>query len=145
MELQTHIKTYPTFWQYLPLVNQASGSTLYPYIFVTKHIYENLISSNPDPRYTALIKHEEIHLTRQKQIGVFKFILLYLFSPSFRLNEELLAYKVTFEELQKASLAIDEDTLSKKLSGPLYLWATSYKNAKTQIAALLDKAPTPQT
>jgi hypothetical protein len=139
MQIPHYVKKYPWFWKYIPILNQANGNTIYPIILLKEDAITNLQTKNPDPRYIALLKHEEKHLERQKQLGVAKHLLKYLVSPKFRFEEELIAYKITIKELKKNNIALDIDRLSKNLSGPLYLWSAPYKKAKQALEKAWNK------
>ena len=57
----------------------------------------------------------------------------YLFFPKSRVEEELSAYKVQFSYLKKNKTEYDLERIARAFSGPIYLWAKSYKDAKEMI------------
>jgi hypothetical protein len=67
----------------------VKGLVKYPYIYLRKSIYENILSTNPDPLNIGIFLHELEHLRRMEKIGKFKFKLLYIISNKFRFKEEI--------------------------------------------------------
>jgi hypothetical protein len=98
---------------------------IYPNIYLPKKVFDNLKSKNPDPKYIDVLVHEQKHLKRQKEIGLLKWGIKYVFSPKFRLSEEILAIK--------AQKKIDVKKSAKDLSSWIYLWMVSYKTAKKKL------------
>lgn len=92
------VKTIKIVWKF-PWSSKYKAFVIppFPVIFVAPHILNNLQSESPSPKSISVLEHETKHFERQKQIGWFKFGLLYLFSPKFRLEEELAATKVAMD------------------------------------------------
>ena len=119
-----------SFWDILLYGSRgAKGVTKYPYIYFHKVIYDDLISTNPNPINIAMVLHEFEHIKRMDQIGKSKFKLKYLFSGQFRLQEEIEADKPRFKYLKKLNIKPDLDNRAKILSGAVYFWMISYKKA----------------
>lgn len=134
MELPSYIKPKPIWFKFIPILNQYTANSLYPFIFVPKDIFENLKTKEPNQKYLALLAHEGTHYERQKQTGWLKFALKYLFIPKFRLKEELIAVKVGIKYLKIRRYPFDFEEKSKKSSQNLYLWPISkyYKKARLE-------------
>ncbi|HWA52240.1 MAG TPA: hypothetical protein VG895_04250 [Patescibacteria group bacterium] len=133
MELPSNvkIKTFP--WTALPLLGKYTAHAIYPNIYIPKNIYENLKSKNPNPEYVSVLLHEQTHIKRQKQAGWFIWGLKYCFSRNFRFNEEFEAIKTQIKYLKSKNMKFDTARRAKYLSGPLYLWCISYKEAKEKL------------
>jgi len=133
MELPSYIKPKPTWFKFLPILNQYNANSLYPYIFVPKDIFDNLKTNNPNQKYLALLAHEGTHYERQKQIGWLKFAVKYLLMPKFRFKEELIAVKVGMKYLKMRKIPFDFDERSKKSAKNLYLWPISKHYGKSKL------------
>jgi hypothetical protein len=110
---------------HIPWYNNNIAQGLYPNVYLPKKVFENLKSKNPDPKYIAILAHEQKHVERQKEMGPFKWGMKYVFSPKFRFDEEILAIK--------AQKMIDVEKSAKDLSSWIYLWMVSYKTAKEKL------------
>lgn len=130
------VKVKPFLWQFLPWFSSYTAQAIYPYIFVSKKVFENLQSKNPNPRFIATLEHEKRHLEREKEVGFLKFGLKYLFSPKFRFQEELIADKEAMKLLKKRGLPFNIEKGAKYLSSWLYLWAVSEEKAKKELTEL---------
>jgi hypothetical protein len=97
-----------------------------------KAIYNNLQSYKPLPQYQALLLHEQEHWQQQKN-GGFVWFVKYIFHKDFRFYEELKAYKVQQQFLKKYKQNLDVVKISKLLSGMMYLWCTSFENARKKL------------
>lgn len=86
-----------------------SGFTMWPFIFVS-----------PDADKT-IIPHEMVHYKRQAWWSPI-WLLLYLLLPSFRLKEEVLAYRVSMVHGMRANDAVH--------------WLTTYRTGITHEQAL---------
>lgn len=133
MKLPPYVRPYPKIWKWLPFTKSFGGNTIYPYIFLREDYYQDLLTDNPKPQSVAVLKHEEFHKSRQHEMGLFRFILGNYFLPRARLEEELHAYEVSMREWKKAGLEFPIESLAKNLSGWMYLWVTSYDDAKTKL------------
>lgn len=137
MELPTNIKSLPKFFSIFFLTKNIGGITLYPSIFLKNEIYEDLQKDRPNPKNLALLAHEREHLERQKETGQIKFFVKYALFPRFRFKEEMIANKKFVEVLKENKLPFDSNLYAKYLSGPMYFWCVSYKEAKEELDKLL--------
>lgn len=135
MKLPPNVKPKNFIWNMFPF-SKYTAQAIYPNIYFTKEVYENLKSSKPNPRYIAALKHEQTHIERQKRAGWLKWELSYIFLPRFRFNEEFEAIKASMKYLKSKNCTFDINKSAKYLSGWLYLWCVSYQKAKSE----LDKA-----
>jgi hypothetical protein len=123
-----NVKRKPLLIDIIPGVGRDTGTTIYPYVFLGRLIYKDAFGANPNPYTVGLILHEQEHLTRMKRYGVVKWYFHYLFSPTFRLEEELGAYALQFAHIKHAGLTVNLATIARFLSSWLYLWVGSYKD-----------------
>ncbi len=105
------------------------GFVNYPYIYFNIDIYEDIISTNPDPLNIGMVLHEFEHIKRIEKMGKYKFIFLYSISNKFRLKEEIEADKSRFKYLKDLNININLEERARKLSGIIYFWMISYKKA----------------
>ncbi len=133
MRLDSNIKLKPWWWGVVPMLSKYTANAIYPNIYLPKEVYENLLSNNPKPKWIAILKHEQEHITREKEFGAIMFGLKYLFSPKFRFQEELIAIKVQMKYLKSVGETFDTNKAATFLSGRLYLWPISYKLAKRSL------------
>jgi len=127
------IKIKPFLWQFLPWLSSYTAQAIYPNIYVSKKVFENLKSKNPNPRFIAILEHEIKHLQRQKELGIIKFGIKYLLSPKFRFQEELLAIKEEMRYLKSKKLLFSIERAAKYLSSWLYFWMIPYQKAKEEL------------
>jgi len=90
MELPSNVRIKKGLWNIFPF-SKYTAQAIYPNIYFTKDVFEDLKSNSPNPRYIAALKHEQTHIERQKKVGWVNWGLRYIFSPNFRFNEELIA------------------------------------------------------
>lgn len=128
MEIDYQLKPKRFLWRLIPGFN-STAQAIYPNIYLPKFVYENLISDSPKPEYLAVLEHEKVHIKSQKRLGLIKSFFMYLFNSSFRFEEELAAYKVQIKILKQNKQKFHLEKIAKNLSGSMYLWSTSYKNA----------------
>lgn len=137
MNLPKYVKLKSGFWKLFPkIISSGTAQCIYPFIFLPEAIYINLISPTPKPLSVAILLHEKIHLERQKRKGILLWIFLYIISPKFRFNEELLAFKEQIIYLKKHDITLDLETRAQRLSSWLYLWCISYKKALLELKKL---------
>lgn len=135
MILGSNVKVKPEWWGIVPMLSRYTANALGWNIYLPKRIYKNLQTDNPKSEWVAILIHEEEHIKRQKQIGIIKFGLKYLFFPKFRFNEEIEAMKPQMKYLKSKGSTFNTSKAAKFLSGYLYLWPVSYDYAKK----ILDK------
>lgn len=133
MKLPSYVLSRPKILNVFPLIRDTGGQTVYPFIFLKPVIFTDLMKEAPNPKYIALFYHEQKHRNRQKELGVLFFGIRYIFSRRFRFQEELAAYRITLKIYKQNSLTFDIEKISRALSGPLYLWSTSYREAKEEL------------
>lgn len=136
--MEKNIKVKTGLWNIHPFLSKNSAHALYPYIYIPQWLYEELKKKNPDPYAIASLMHEQVHIRRQKEIGFLKFGILYLISRKFRFEEELLAIREQMKYLKKMGKEFDIEQRAKQLSGSMYLWSSSYSEAKRRLRNLLD-------
>ena len=127
------VKKKPKIWEFIPWLSSYTAQAIYPNIFVSKEVYEDLSRSKPNHKFVAVLEHEKKHIERQKELGFIKFGVGYLFSPKFRFQEELLAIKEGMKYLKKNKLTFDTERSAKYLSSWLYLWMVPYDEAKKEL------------
>jgi hypothetical protein len=128
-----NVRRIPSWINRIPLLKHTGGLALYPYIFLNAIFYNDLLSKNPKPKTVYALTHEQEHIKRAKAKGAFLWILLYVFSPSFRVNEELEADREAMKYWKKLHLTFDFDLHAKFLSGYMYLWPISQNEAKQKL------------
>ena len=133
MELSNNVKVKSKLWDLIPWISNKTAQAIYPNIYLPKFVYSDLISDSPSVWNVALLKHEQEHIKRQKEAGIFIWSLKYIFSPKFRFEEELKAdvSKLKFLKSKKANPYIDKR--AKHLSGWNYFWPVSYKEARARL------------
>ncbi|OGM13041.1 hypothetical protein A3A76_01875 [Candidatus Woesebacteria bacterium RIFCSPLOWO2_01_FULL_39_23] len=132
MELPSNVRIKKGLWNIFPF-SKYTAQAIYPNIYFTKDVFEDLKSNSPNPRYIAALKHEQTHIERQKKVGWVNWGLRYIFSPNFRFNEELEAIKSSIKYLKNVKGNFDTARSAKFLSSWLYLWCISYDKAKEQL------------
>lgn len=134
------VKKKPEFWKFIPWLSSYTAQSFFSKIYVSNEIFESLNSKNPSPRFIATLEHERKHIERQREAGLVQFGVRYLFSPKFRLQEELIAIKESMKYLKKNGLSFDINRGAKFLSSWLYLWMTSYDKAKEKLKKIWKEA-----
>ena len=133
------VRKKPKIWEFIPWLSSYTAQAIYPNIFVSNEVYEDLQKPKPNPRFIAALEHEKKHIERQKELGFVKFGINYFFSPKFRFQEELLATKEEMKYLKKNKLTFDTDRSAKFLSSWLYFWMVPYKKAKKELTKAWEK------
>ncbi len=137
MKLSSNVKSFPKFFSRLFLTKNIGGITLSPNIFLKYEILADLQKENQNPKYIALLNHEQEHLKRQREMGSVKFFIKYALFPRFRFREEIIANKKTAKVLKEHGIPFDSNLYAKYLSGPMYFWCVSYKEAKKELDKLV--------
>jgi hypothetical protein len=109
-----------------PFLSQKTAIAIYPHIYLPRSIYLDFLKGDYDSSLLLVLSHEQIHLDRQREMGLFIWMIKYCLDRKFRLQEELYAVKSSIELARKIGVEIDLDKISKNLSGPLYLWMAEY-------------------
>ncbi|HKC04669.1 MAG TPA: hypothetical protein VKC54_02255 [Patescibacteria group bacterium] len=132
MELPKNVRVKSGIWNIIPWTNRT-GQGIYPNIYLPKFVYDGLVSDNPSPWHIAQLIHEQEHLKRQKEFGLKKWFLKYIFVPMFRFEEEIAADIPKMKFLKSKKLDPYIDKRAKQLSGWLYFWPVPYKTAKKEL------------
>jgi len=111
-----------------------SCQAIYPYILSPRFVIDGYM--NGEIKYIALVEHEFVHLRRISETGAIKWYLKYLFSPKFRLNEEVLAYTKQIKILRENDMKVDIDDFARILSSFTYLNMVSNDKAKSLLSEL---------
>lgn len=101
-----------------------------PFIYAPHH--------RPETIPAELIAHEELHIARQKIIGVEKWWSIYISNARFRYIEEMLAHRAEYQALSGMSRQLRRSALkvvAKKLSAALYGYDVSLERATIDIGA----------
>lgn len=133
MKLPVNVKLRRGIAAYIPWLNNNTAQGLYPNVYLPRKVFENLRKENPNPKFIAVLAHEQKHIERQKEVGPFKWGMKYSFCPSFRFNEELIATKAQMAVYKKFKKDFDIKKSARYLSGWLYLWPMSYEAAKRKL------------
>ena len=138
MKLPKNVRLKKGLWNLFPFLN-FTGQAIYPNIYLSKNVYENLKTNKPEPHYFAALKHEQTHIERATKKGWIIWNLKYIISPTFRFNEELEAIKSSMRYLKENNITFNTDKRAKHLSSYLYLWCVSYKKAKEKLDEIWNK------
>mgnify|MGYP001583543503 CR=1 FL=1 len=137
MKLDKNIKAKVGLWKLIPFLANKTAHGIYPNVYLPEHIFNDLKSNNPNPYNVALLLHEQEHVKRQKEQGIVIWLLKYIFIPKFRFEEELKADISKIDFLKSKNLEFDVEKRAKQLSGWIYLWPVSYKEAKEKLNKLI--------
>jgi hypothetical protein len=133
MELPENVKLRRGITAHIPWYSNNIAQGVYPNVYLPKKVFENLKTDNPDPKYIAVLAHEQKHIERQIEIGKLTWDMKYSFCSSFRFNEELIAVKAQMAVYKKFKKKFDIGKSAKYLSSWLYFWPVSYKTAKRKL------------
>lgn len=111
-----------------------SCQAVFPYIISPKFVIDGYM--NGEIKYIALIEHEFVHLRRISETVAIKWYLKYLFSPKFRLQEEVLAYTKQIKILRENNIKVDIDKFAEILSSFTYLKMVSKDKARSLLSEL---------
>lgn len=137
MQLNKNIKPKVGLWKLIPFFANKTAHGIYPNVYLPEHIFNDLKSNNPNPYNVALLLHEQEHVKRQKEYGIVFWLLKYIFIPKFRFEEELQADIPKIKYLKSKRLEFDLEKRAKQLSGWIYIWPVSYKDAKEKLDKLI--------
>ena len=136
VNLTNNVKPKPKWWSIVPFLAKFTANAIWPNIYLPREVYDNLKSNNPRPKWVAVLKHEQEHLKREKEIGPIMFGVKYLFSSKIRFEEELIAIEAGMKYLKSAGEPFDTDKSARFLSSWLYLWPVPYEEAKRRLDKL---------
>ena len=134
MNLPTNVKPIPGFLN--KIYTKGLTSFLTQRIYLNEQILNDLKGDKPSHHSISILIHEREHLRRKGLKNSINYVLF----RRHRLSEELRAYKKQFAYLKSKGEKYDLENVAKKLSGPLYLFATNYKNAKKLLENLWNEA-----
>lgn len=140
-----NIRSRPAFIDGMPGLSPTSATAIYPYIYVGKALYANLISEQPDPSNVALILHEQEHIKRIREAGILKWYGRYAISRTFRLQEELAAIEPQFAHLKGYGISVDFKHRARILSGGMYLWPGDYEGVYGRLTEIWECANMPKS
>lgn len=120
----------------LPGIGRGTCHAVYPNIYLSRKVYSQVFTDKPDTYAMAVVIHEQEHLNRMKSYGVAKWYIRYLWSGSFRLEEELAATKPQFSYIKAQGLTFNLERKAHLLSGWLYLWAGKYQVILDRLTAI---------
>ena len=130
MILDAHVKMIPTWWKFIPFLGVEIATTIYPYIYLPKDMYVDLISENPSILNMSVLIHEKVHIDRQIQHGsILLWNINYLLIPKFRLDEEIVAIREQMVFLKKHGKKYDYERKAQQFSSSTYLWVLPYKKS----------------
>jgi hypothetical protein len=138
VNIPDNVKCIPIWINRIPLFKNTGGLALYPYIFLNAIFYNDLLLKNPKPKTVYALIHEQEHIKRAKIKGPGLWSLLYVLSPSFRVNEELEADREAMKYWKSQRLDYDFDSRAKSLSSAMYLRPISEKEAKQKLLKIWD-------
>lgn len=133
------VKTFP--WTVLPVTSTYTAHAIYPNVYLPHHIYDNLLTNNPNPEYVSVLIHEQTHIERQKQMGWFIWGLQYCLFPSFRFHEEIAAITPSMKYVKECGLQWNTKRSATFLSSYLYLWCVDFHAAKKTLDQIWQSLP----
>jgi hypothetical protein len=139
MNKQENIKIKSGWWRLTPKCSQTAQA-LYPNIYLPREIYQDYSGSQPKPWTVSVVEHEATHLERQEKLGIWKWYVMYLLSPKFRINEELESIKKQMSILKKFGGNYPVEHGAKVLSGWMYLKAVNYDQAFRELQSAWKEA-----
>lgn len=132
------VKKIPFWWMFVPFMGKIAA-TFYPYIYLPKSMLENLNSENPEIWNLSVLIHEEVHLKRQKEYGLYKWCIKYFLNKNFRLEEELIAIEEQMIYLHNKKQTYPIEYKVKQFNNSTYLWLTTKDKARKTLEVLWDK------
>lgn len=133
MKLPSNVKIKSGLWNLIPWILNKTAQAIYPNIYIPRSMYQKLISDNPDVWSIARLIHEQEHIKRQKRSGFAVWVLKYIFSRTFRYEEEVAADIPKLKFIKEKGLDPYIEVRAKQLSGWLYFWPVSYLEAKKRL------------
>ncbi len=129
------VKEKPWFMKF-PVIRKSRGVALFSTIYLRKDLFDKFSSGYPDVETLSVLEHEKKHVERSKKRGVFKTAFLYWLFPKFRVTEELAAIREEMSVYKEMGEKFEFDKRAKNLSGILYLWPISHKQAYHRLTKL---------
>jgi len=133
MQIKYKIKTKPSFLKPFGILYN-SAQAIFNTIWIPKYLLDRI--NQGDINSLSIIEHEKTHILRAQKYGMFKWYLMYCFSNSFRLKEEIEAIRIEFKYLKKNNIIPDYEKKAKWLSSLIYLNMISYDEALNVLKAM---------
>lgn len=133
------IGVIPQWVRNIWLFKEISGIPQKDSFLLSPKLYSDLFSDNPGVLVVGIVIHELEHIKRAREIGYWKYQLLYKVNPKFRYNEELECHKPQFVYYKKEGYDFDLNERARILSGSLYLWPVNYEKALKDLTGLWEK------
>ncbi len=137
--VSSNVRKKPYVIELLPWIGRGTSTALYPYVYLSRKAYDNILSANPDPYSMSVLLHEQEHLKRAKKYGVLKWYVNYLFNRDFRFKEELAALKPQLGYVKSRGLTFNLELKARSLSGWLYFKPVSFDEALTEIKIIWER------
>lgn len=101
----------------LPGLSERATTTVGDTVYVAD--LERWLAEHPpgDPRYDAVLLHEQVHARRQGEQGLEGWLDRYLNDRAFMWSEEQLGWYEQIQELKRRGLGIDAAALARNLAG----------------------------
>ncbi len=126
----------PYLIELLPWIGRGTSTAIYPYVFLSRKVYEDIVSANPDPYSVSSLLHEQEHLERARKYGVLMWYASYLFNKDFRFKEELAALEPQLRYVKSQGLTFNLERKARSLSGWLYFRPVSFDKALVEVQGL---------
>ena len=78
-------------WKLSKLLSERTAHGIYPHVYLPESLYTDFSSVKPSSKVLSVVEHEKKHVERQQEFGWLRWLILYVISSEFRLNEELAA------------------------------------------------------
>jgi hypothetical protein len=120
------IRPIPSWFRFIPFFGTSLAVTVWARTYFPKVMYDDLISHHPSHESMSVYIHELTHIERQTQDGLWSWHMRYIFSPQFRLEEEMLALRKEMFYRNQHRLTYNIARKAKHFSSSTYLWMLSY-------------------
>ena len=137
-----NVRPRPQLVDRLLHLSPYAGTAIYPYVYVSREVYQNIHSSEPAPQYRALIEHEQAHIKRIGDHGALRWYFNYIASSSFRFSEELEATKAQFAVLKESNIDPDIERRARMFASATYLWCADTDVALAKLKAIWEETET---
>lgn len=62
------VRKKPRIWEFVPWLSSYTAQAIYPNIFVSKEVYEDIHKAKPNHKFIAVLEHEKKHIENIKNI-----------------------------------------------------------------------------
>lgn len=128
------------WWLRLFPAFSKSAATINKKIYLPDAQYQEVTSGNVGTSTQGTLIHERVHQQNQAELGFTVYALKYLFSPVFRLEEELAAHKAQFSFLKKHNYEFNLQERANEFSSMTYLWCCNAETARVKLKYIWDHA-----